>query len=181
MCLVCVFLMIKKADNVLNNNFLIRFLSLIYSFSSVFIPFSSVFSLPSEQKTKKPNPRTSSSPSTPKKIHGWALRSSELSADQYLQPEIYTTPFTDLQAQFFPLLLLILLLYFFSVSFFLSLNLHLPRDRFASSRDRFSVRPIQEEAFWRWRGRIENKISAVTICELCICGFQFVLLRSCRL
>ena len=57
MCLVCVFLMIKKADNVLNNNFLIRFLSLLYSFSSVFIPFSSVFSLPSEQKTKKPNSR----------------------------------------------------------------------------------------------------------------------------
>ena len=102
MCLVCVFLMIKKADNVLNNNFLIRFLSLLYSFSPVFsfpseqktafssslFLFSSVFSFPSEQKTKKPNPRTSSSPSTPKKIHGWALRSSELSADQHLQPEI---------------------------------------------------------------------------------------------
>ena len=37
MCLVYVFLMIKKADNVLNNNFLIRFLSLLYSFCSVFI------------------------------------------------------------------------------------------------------------------------------------------------
>ena len=43
MCLVCVFLMIKKADNILNNKFLIPFLSLLYPFSSVFIPFSSVF------------------------------------------------------------------------------------------------------------------------------------------
>ena len=39
--------MIKKADNVLNNNFLIRFLSLLYYFCSVIIPFSSIFSLPS--------------------------------------------------------------------------------------------------------------------------------------
>ena len=50
MCLVCVFLMIKKADNVLNNNFLIPFLSLLYPFSSVFIPFSSVF--PQSRKPK---------------------------------------------------------------------------------------------------------------------------------
>ena len=50
MCLVCVFLMIKKADNILNNNFLIPFLSLLYPFSSVFIPFSSVF--PQSRKPK---------------------------------------------------------------------------------------------------------------------------------
>ena len=50
MCLVCVFLMIKKADNVLNNNFLIPSLSLLFRL----YPF--LFSLPSEQRTKKPNP-----------------------------------------------------------------------------------------------------------------------------
>ena len=72
MCLVCVFLMIKKADNVLNNKFFNPFF--IPSLSLFFCLYLFLFSLPSEQKTKKPNPRTSSSPSTPKKIHGWALR-----------------------------------------------------------------------------------------------------------
>ena len=52
MCLVCMFLMIKKADHVLNNNFLIPSLSLLFRL----YPF--LFSLPSEQKTKKPNPRS---------------------------------------------------------------------------------------------------------------------------
>ena len=70
--------MIKKADNVLNNNFLIRFfipsLFLLFCLYPFLFNLQSSLSLPSEQKTKKPNPRTSSSPSTPKKIHGWALR-----------------------------------------------------------------------------------------------------------
>ena len=57
MCLVCVFLMIKKADNVLNNNFLIPFLSLLYPFSSVFIPFSSVF-----PQSRKPKSQTHAHP-----------------------------------------------------------------------------------------------------------------------
>ena len=57
MCLVCVFLMIKKADNVLNNNFLIPFLSLLYLFSSVFIPFSSVF-----PQSRKPKSQTYTHP-----------------------------------------------------------------------------------------------------------------------
>ena len=52
MCLVCVFLMIKKADNILNNNFLIPSLSLLFRL----YPF--LFSLPSEQRTKKPNTRS---------------------------------------------------------------------------------------------------------------------------
>ena len=44
--------MIKKVDHVLNNNFLIPSLSLLFRL----YPF--LFSLPSEQRTKKPNPRS---------------------------------------------------------------------------------------------------------------------------
>ena len=44
--------MIKKVDHILNNNFLIPSLSLLFHL----YPF--LFSLPSEQRTKKPNPRS---------------------------------------------------------------------------------------------------------------------------
>ena len=56
MCLVCVFLMIKKADNVLNNKFFNPFF--IPSLSLFFCLYLFLFSLPSEQRTKKLNPRS---------------------------------------------------------------------------------------------------------------------------
>ena len=78
MCLVCVFIFVRKAEHMYETFFFLIWIenSLIslrcsYLFITTLYPFYSL--------SRKPNPCVlSSSPSTPQNIHDWASRSSDL-------------------------------------------------------------------------------------------------------